>query len=177
VSAPRLPAAALALLLLLAGCGGQGGPEGNARQSDANRPAGAEGAATTPAAADAAGPGPATEAAATTVPAVAWKLPMPGEGYTTREGAATFHYYCATCHGNEGRGDGLNAYNLDPKPRDLSDPEFQKKRTDDDLAGVIRSGGGVAGLSTGMPPWGRTLGERKIRNIVAFIRSMKPEAP
>jgi mono/diheme cytochrome c family protein len=109
--------------------------------------------------------------------AAAWKMPIPDQDYNVREGDALFHYYCSTCHGNEGQGDGLNAYNLDPKPRDLSAPDFQKKRTDDDLAGVIRSGGGVAGLSTGMPPWGRTLGERKVRNIVSFIRTLKPPAP
>jgi len=104
-------------------------------------------------------------------------MPIPDQGYSAREGGALFHYYCATCHGVERHGDGLNAYNLDPKPRDLSDPEFQKKRTDDDLAGVIRSGGGVAGRSNGMPPWGRTLGDRKVRNIVTFIRTLKPPAP
>jgi mono/diheme cytochrome c family protein len=119
-------------------------------------------------------PAPADKAKAAAAP---WKMPVPDQDYNAREGAALFHYYCATCHGNEGHGDGLNAYNLDPKPRDLSDPAFQKKRTDDDLAGVIRSGGGVAGLSTEMPPWGRTLNDRKIRNLVTFIRTLKPPAP
>jgi len=107
----------------------------------------------------------------------AWKMPVPDQDYNAREGRALFQHYCATCHGNEGHGDGLNAFNLDPKPRDLADAAFQEKRTDEDLAAVIRSGGGVAGLSTGMPPWGRTLGERKIRNIVLSIRTLKPEAP
>ncbi|MBI3450095.1 MAG: c-type cytochrome [Acidobacteria bacterium] len=109
--------------------------------------------------------------------APAFKMPVPPLPYGAREGQALFHHYCATCHGDEGQGDGLNAYNLDPKPRDLSDPAFQRKRSDDDLAGVIRSGGGVAGLSTGMPPWGRTLGERRIRNIVTFLRTLKAAAP
>ena len=109
--------------------------------------------------------------------AVAWKMPLPAKPYNEREGAVLFHHYCATCHGNEGQGDGLNAYNLDPKPRDLSDPAFQKNRSDEDLASVIRSGGGVAGLSTGMPPWGRTLTERKIRNVVSFLRTLEASAP
>lgn len=98
------------------------------------------------------------------------------KSYQAREGSALFRHYCAACHGDEGHGDGLNAYNLDPRPRDLADPAFQKSRSDDDLAALIRSGGGAAGLSTGMPPWGRTLGERRIRNLVAFLRSLAPPA-
>lgn len=97
-----------------------------------------------------------------------WSLPEPG--YNARQGRALFEYYCATCHGTAGRGDGFNSYNLDPKPRDLTDPQLQAERSDEDLAAVIRSGGGAAGLSTGMPPWGRTLSELEIRNLVVFVR-------
>lgn len=99
-------------------------------------------------------------------------LPIPDLGYNSREGRALYRHYCVTCHGEEGHGDGFNAYNLDPKPRDLADPAFQSKRSDDDLVALIRSGGGIAGLSTGMPPWGRVLGERKIRNIVDYLRTL-----
>jgi mono/diheme cytochrome c family protein len=113
-----------------------------------------------------------TDPSATAVPPVP-AMTVPDLGYNAREGRAVFRHYCATCHGVEGQGDGFNAYNLDPKPRDLSDPAFQAKRSDDDLASVIRSGGGVAGLSTGMPPWGRTLAERQIRNLVDYIRTLK----
>jgi len=122
---------------------------------------------------------PAPEAAATMPPppanpqtgaAPGWKLPVPDQGYSTREGRALYRYYCLTCHGEAGHGDGFNAYNLDPKPRDLADPAFQAKRSDDDLLAIIRSGGGAAGLSTGMPPWGRTLNNREIRNLVQYLR-------
>lgn len=99
-------------------------------------------------------------------------LPVPDLGYNAREGRALYRHYCLTCHGEEGHGDGFNAFNLDPKPRDLADPTFQTKKSDDDLAAIIRSGGGVAGLSTGMPPWGRTLPERNIRNIVDYLRAL-----
>jgi cytochrome c oxidase cbb3-type subunit 3 len=83
-----------------------------------------------------------------------------------------FNHYCAVCHGAEGHGDGFNAFNLDPKPRDLADPEFQVARSDDDLSDIIRSGGAVAGLSNAMPPWGRTINERGIENIVTFLRTL-----
>jgi mono/diheme cytochrome c family protein len=99
-------------------------------------------------------------------------LPLPDLGYNAREGRVLYRHYCITCHGEDGHGDGFNAYNLDPKPRDLADSAFQAKKSDDDLAAVIRSGGGVAGLSTGMPPWGRTLKERKIHNLVDYLRTL-----
>jgi mono/diheme cytochrome c family protein len=110
-------------------------------------------------------------------PAAPGSLPIPDLGYNAREGRAVYRHYCLTCHGEEGHGDGFNAFNLDPKPRDLAEPAFQVKKTDEDLAAVIRSGGGVAGLSTGMPPWGRTLSERKIRNLVDYLRALRNPSP
>ncbi|MFQ5670740.1 MAG: c-type cytochrome [Acidobacteriota bacterium] len=100
----------------------------------------------------------------------------PTLGYNAREGRALYRHYCLPCHGEDGHGDGFNAYNLDPKPRDLAAAEFQGKRTDDELAAVIRTGGGVAGLSTGMPPWGRTLSQRQIENLVRYLRVLPATA-
>jgi mono/diheme cytochrome c family protein len=100
---------------------------------------------------------------------------LPDVGYNVREGRALFQHYCSTCHGAEGHGDGFNAYNLDPKPRDLGAPDFQAKRSDEDLAAAIRSGGGASGLSAAMPPWGRSLGERQSRNLVLYLRTLSPE--
>ncbi len=99
-----------------------------------------------------------------------WRLPMPTLAYNAREGRTVFLHYCAPCHGESGRGDGFNAYNLDPRPRDLADSDFQQAHTDEDLAAIVRTGGGVAGLSNSMPPWGRTLSERQIHNLVRFMR-------
>ena len=44
------------------------------------------------------------------------KLPIPELGYNAREGQALYRHYCLNCHGEQGRGDGFNAYNLDPRP-------------------------------------------------------------
>jgi mono/diheme cytochrome c family protein len=129
-------------------------------------------AAQAPAAAPAQGAANAAGEAAT-APA-AWQMPEPDLGYNAREGRALYEHYCSTCHGSEGHGDGFNSFNLDPKPRDLGDPAFQAKRTDEELATVIRSGGAAAGLSSGMPPWGRTLNARQIGNLVAYLRTLKP---
>jgi mono/diheme cytochrome c family protein len=105
-----------------------------------------------------------------------WVTPMPDLDYNSREGRRLYRYYCASCHGDEGHGDGFNAYNLDPKPRDLADPEFQLQRTDEEISAIVRSGGGVAGMSTGMPPWGRTLNDRQIENLTSYLRRLRRQS-
>jgi mono/diheme cytochrome c family protein len=97
-------------------------------------------------------------------------LPVPDLSYNQREGRAVYGHYCVNCHGEEGAGDGFNAYNLDPRPRALADSTFQAQRSDEDLAGVIRLGGGAMGLSNAMPPWGHTLNTRQIQNVVGYLR-------
>ena len=93
--------------------------------------------------------------------------------YDARMGQVTYRHYCQTCHGETGAGDGFNAFNLDPHPRDLSDPAFQRAKKDADLADAIRRGGAGVGLSALMPPWGHTLSERQIDDVVAYLRTLK----
>jgi mono/diheme cytochrome c family protein len=100
-------------------------------------------------------------------------LPIPDLGYNAREGQALYRHYCLNCHGEVGKGDGFNAYNLDPRPRSLADSTFQAQHSDSDLVAAIRSGGGAVGLSTGMPPWGRTINERQISNVVEYLRTLR----
>ncbi len=93
--------------------------------------------------------------------------------YELRLGRATYQHYCQTCHGDTGAGDGFNAFNLDPHPRDLSDPAFQKKKTDADLADTIQRGGAGVGLSALMPPWGKTLSRPQISQTILYIRTLR----
>ena len=93
--------------------------------------------------------------------------------YEQEIGKQVFQRYCAGCHGDTGQGDGFNAYNLDPHPRDLSDPAFQKQKSNADLADAIRRGGSGVGLSALMPPWGHTLNARHVDAVVLYIRTLK----
>lgn len=111
-------------------------------------------------------------------PGAAPKAAAPAEpSYEMRLGREIFRHYCQTCHGETGAGDGFNAFNLDPRPRDLSDPAFQKKKSDAELADAIRRGGSGVGLSPLMPPWGRTLSAQQIDQAVLYLRSLKKAAP
>ena len=96
----------------------------------------------------------------------------PGASYELRLGQGTYVHYCQTCHGETGAGDGFNAFNLDPRPRDLSDPLYQKKKSDADLADAIRRGGSGVGLSPLMPPWGHTLSARQVDAVILYLRSL-----
>jgi mono/diheme cytochrome c family protein len=101
----------------------------------------------------------------------------PQPSYELRLGKAVFSHYCQTCHGETGAGDGFNAFNLDPRPKDLSDPALQKKKSDADLADAIRRGGLGVGLSPLMPPYGHTLSARQIEVVVLYLRALRKEAP
>ncbi len=114
------------------------------------------------------------KAAAPAGPAAAPAPPEPS--YELRMGKQVFVHYCQTCHGETGAGDGFNAFNLDPRPRDLSDPAFQKKKTDADLREAITRGGAGVGLSPLMPPWGKTLSPREVGQVLLYVRSLKRAA-
>ena len=102
-------------------------------------------------------------------PQVATAAPVP---YEVRVGREVYQHYCQTCHGDNGAGDGFNAFNLDPRPRDFSDLVFQKK-TDADIRDAIRRGGAGVGLSPLMPPWGRTLSERQINDVILYLHTLR----
>ena len=98
------------------------------------------------------------------------------DSYELRLGKDIYRHYCQTCHGETGAGDGFNAFNLDPRPGDLSDPVFQKKKSDAELADTIRRGGTGVGLSPLMPPWGHTLSLRQIDEVTLYLRALRKQA-
>lgn len=86
------------------------------------------------------------------------------------KGKETFQTTCAACHGAEGKGDGVAAAALDPKPRNLSDAAYVSTLTDEHLYKVISEGGASVGLSPMMAAWGGTLSEQDIWNVIAYLR-------
>ena len=71
-----------------------------------------------------------------------------------------------------GAGDGFNAFNFDPHARTLSGPAFQQSKSDADLADAMWRGGSGVGLSALMPPWGHTLSDRPIGEVVLYLRTL-----
>lgn len=92
------------------------------------------------------------------------------EGFTRQQtdGKRLFARYCATCHGDTGRGDGQNAYNLDPKPPDFSEslelhqPSYWRQ--------IIEGGSAGVGRSPQCPPWGRVLAASDLDALVGYLQ-------
>ena len=83
----------------------------------------------------------------------------------------TFEYYCSPCHGLKGKGDGtFFTIDLKPKPRNFTDADYMKKRTDDQLIKSITEGAKAVDKSNLCPPWGKTLSDKKIKDLVSYIR-------
>ncbi len=90
---------------------------------------------------------------------------------------ASYEYYCSPCHGPKGKGDGtFFTIDLKPKPRNFCDAEYMKKRTDDQLVKSITDGSKSVEKSNLCPPWGKTIPEKRIKEIVSHIRSFSAEA-
>lgn len=95
------------------------------------------------------------------------------DALTTRQshGKRVFGQRCATCHGPAGRGDGQNAYNLQPPP-----PDFQEslaQLSNDDRRAVIEGGTAALGRSALCPPWGRTLDGDEVEALLAYMEVME----
>jgi mono/diheme cytochrome c family protein len=92
--------------------------------------------------------------------------------YEERQGRDLFMKYCSVCHGAQGKGDGFNSFNLDPKPRNLADGVYMNTLLDERIAQTIREGGRGVNRSSLMPSWGERLSKNEILNLVAFVRTL-----
>jgi mono/diheme cytochrome c family protein len=94
-------------------------------------------------------------------------------------GRSSYSVYCASCHGRTGEGDGPIAAGLDPKPVKHSDGEYMNPLADPYLFKVIKEGGRSVGKSPLMAPWGGSLKDEQIWDVIAYIRTLAdpPYAP
>jgi cytochrome c6 len=89
-------------------------------------------------------------------------LALPARAQTG--GEALYKAKCAVCHGADGKGE--TAVGKANKIRDLGSTDVQKQ-SDDELAGIISSGKGK------MPAYGKSLKPEQIKDLVAYIRTLK----
>jgi mono/diheme cytochrome c family protein len=88
------------------------------------------------------------------------------------EGKKLYATYCASCHGETGKGDGMAAGSLPVKPADHTSGNVMNQLNDKFLLDIISKGGAAVGKSTFMPSWGGSLNEKQVRDIVAYIRTL-----
>jgi mono/diheme cytochrome c family protein len=89
--------------------------------------------------------------------------------YVESQGRRLFVHYCATCHGDDARGDGQNASNLSPAPPDMTAGTSQDPAL---IRRVIAEGSAAVGRSPLSPPWGRSLSQQQIDYLVAYCQSI-----
>jgi mono/diheme cytochrome c family protein len=93
-----------------------------------------------------------------------------GLTYAESQGKTLFAHYCATCHGDEGAGDGQNASNLTPPPPDLSASKHVADATL--LRKVIAEGSASVGRSPLSPPYAHNLRPQEIEYLVAYCQRL-----
>lgn len=86
-------------------------------------------------------------------------------------GKATFQANCMICHGTTGRGDGLAAAGLNPKPANFTDAARMSASNEARQFKTIRGGGASTGLSAAMPAFEETLSDDQIRDVLAYVRT------
>ena len=85
-------------------------------------------------------------------------------------GRIVYSEQCASCHGQEGKGDGTAARFLDPKPRDFTSAEWKYAGggTVEEIAGVV-----IAGIDdSAMTPFSDVLSEEQIKAVAAYVVSV-----
>lgn len=125
-----------------------------------------EPAAAAPEAAPAQAPAEAPAADATTAAA--------GSG----AGATVYQTYCVTCHGATGKGDGVAAASLNPKPADFSAGAFKYDANGDgtkgdveDIKAIVHDGAAKHGGSPLMAPW-PMLSPEQLQAVAEHVKSL-----
>lgn len=92
--------------------------------------------------------------------------------HVTEETRKTYQWYCAQCHGIEGKGNGINSKYVTVAPLNHTKPDYLETRTDQQLFNAIKFGGLKVGRAPCMPAWGHTLTQEMIWSLVRYIREL-----
>lgn len=95
--------------------------------------------------------------------------PLKGQAAAVAAGKKLYATYCAVCHGNKGKGDGIAAAGLNPKPADHTSAKVQSQ-TDGAIFWKITNG--RAPIAS-MASYKSTLTETQRWQLVDFIRTLK----
>jgi mono/diheme cytochrome c family protein len=98
--------------------------------------------------------------------------PFEDDAAAVDAGKQIYDINCASCHGPEGRGDGVAAASLDPKPEDLH--LTVQKAGDDYMFWRIAKGGNFEPFNSVMPAWEGVLSDEEIWQLVSYIHTFEP---
>jgi cbb3-type cytochrome c oxidase subunit III len=100
------------------------------------------------------------------------KNPVPSSPESIAAGQNLFAKQCSSCHGDTGKGDGMQGEDMDPKPANLTDADWKHGDTDGEIFVVIRDG-----TKEGMKPFGRKLTAQQIWQLVNYVRTLRAKTP
>lgn len=92
--------------------------------------------------------------------------------YTQAQGKRLFYKYCVWCHADATPAGPSNRSNLNPAPALANDGATLNPMSDELLRNTITLGGSAMGKSAMMPPWGRTLSQKEVDSVIAFLRAI-----
>lgn len=101
--------------------------------------------------------------------------PVPADEASVTRGAEIYANQCATCHGDEGLGDGPGGANLDPSPAPLA--HTGRMLADDYLFWRISEGGAIDPFNSAMPAWKAALDEEARWDVINYVRVMSGGQP
>jgi mono/diheme cytochrome c family protein len=84
-------------------------------------------------------------------------------------GKTVYEQSCVLCHGPKGKGDGMAAGSLNPKPKDFTNGAAMAKIPIDTRIKAVTLGGASVGASPVMPSFGEMLSTQQIQDVVAYI--------
>jgi len=103
---------------------------------------------------------------------LACMLVLPGLAWSKESAKDNYNTYCVQCHGLAGTGNGVNVRDMTVQPRDHTDAKSMSGRSDEELFKVIKEGGLAISKSVIMPPWGDTLSDEEIHDLVKYLRRL-----
>ena len=92
--------------------------------------------------------------------------------YREAQGKRIFYRQCVWCHADATPAGPSNRSNVNPTPPLMNDGAALNHESDATLKNMIALGGSALGKSAMMPPYGRTLSEEEIADLIVYIRAI-----
>ncbi len=103
-------------------------------------------------------------------------LALAESGGNTTNGKEIYRERCVLCHGSKGHGWDWGQKVVRPPVPVPNLVEVVPKRSDDHLMTAIRDGGKAVGLTPFMPAFGFNMNKQELKDVVAYLRSLRASA-
>ena len=90
--------------------------------------------------------------------------------YNQDQGKRIFYQQCVWCHADSTPAGPSNRSNVSPDPPLMNDGNILNKESSESLRRIIALGGSGVGKSAMMPPYGSTLSDEEVNDLIAYMR-------